>query len=101
MNFFPKFYAPRRRLSGTIRVTSAFGSTINEAGQKKMYVDKSDSNPKSMIKGQIDENLKRIYDETLNEQIPDRLLALVRQLRAKLPKGSHSPATSDADQDPA
>jgi hypothetical protein len=48
-----------------------------------MYSDMSESNPKSTIRTQIDENLKRIYDETLQEQIPDRLTHLLAQLRAK------------------
>jgi Anti-sigma factor NepR len=48
-----------------------------------MYSDMSESNPKSTIRTQIDENLKRIYDETLQEQIPDRLTLLLEQLRAK------------------
>jgi hypothetical protein len=48
-----------------------------------MYSDMSDSNPKSKIRHQIDENLKRIYDETLNEQIPDKLTQLLEQLRRK------------------
>lgn len=32
---------------------------------------------------QIDENLRRIYTATLNEEIPDRLQALLKQLRDK------------------
>lgn len=48
-----------------------------------MYSDMSDSNPKSSIRTQIDENLKRIYDETLQETIPDRLTLLLDQLRQK------------------
>ena len=48
-----------------------------------MYMDMSHGNPKSKIRDQIDENLKRIYDETLNEQIPDRLTQLLEQLRKK------------------
>ncbi len=48
-----------------------------------MYSDMSKSNPKSAIRAQIEENLKRIYDETLQEQIPDRLTELLAQLRAK------------------
>ena len=51
---------------------------------KKMYHDMSDNKPKSKIRGQIDENLKRIYDETLHEQIPDKLTLLLEQLRRKV-----------------
>lgn len=48
-----------------------------------MYSEMADSNPKSTIRHQIDENLRRIYDETLSEQIPDRLTQLLEQLRQK------------------
>jgi len=48
-----------------------------------MYADMPDSNPKSRIRAQIDENLKRIYDETLQEEIPDRLTKLLEELRQK------------------
>ena len=56
---------------------------LSEVGAIKMYPDMSDSNPKSKIRTQIDENLKRIYDETLKEEIPDRLTQLLEQLRRK------------------
>ena len=58
-----------------------------------MYSDMSDSNPKSKIRHQIDENLKRIYDETLNEQIPDKLTVLLEQLRQR------AAAPDDTDED--
>lgn len=48
-----------------------------------MYSDMSENNPKSKFRDQIDENLKRIYDETLNEEIPDKLTLLLEQLRQK------------------
>jgi hemerythrin-like domain-containing protein len=48
-----------------------------------MYSGMPDSNPKSKVRHQIDENLKRIYDETLKEEIPDRLTQLLEQLRQK------------------
>jgi hypothetical protein len=51
--------------------------------QEKMYSDMSQGNPKSKVRDQIDENLKRIYDETLNEQIPDHLTKLLEKLRQK------------------
>lgn len=66
-----------------------------------MDADRSYSNPELMIKGQIDENLKRIHDATLNAQIPDRLLELVRRLTAKLSTAPHSPSAPDDDHDPA
>lgn len=49
-----------------------------------MYPEMSDNNPKSTIRHQIDENLKRIYDEALQEEIPDQLSTLLEQLRQKL-----------------
>lgn len=56
---------------------------------KKMYSEMSQGNPKSKVKLQIDENLKRIYDETLNEQLPDRLTELLEQLRQKSGKAAN------------
>ncbi len=65
---------------------------ISEVGQKKMYAGMSDSNPKSKIRDQIDENLKRIYDETLKEEIPDKLTQLLDQLRKKSADGNGKPS---------
>ncbi|WP_431301103.1 NepR family anti-sigma factor [Tabrizicola sp. BL-A-41-H6] len=48
-----------------------------------MYADVVDSNPKNRMRLQIDENLKRIYGETLSEPVPDRLMALLDELRKK------------------
>lgn len=56
---------------------------IVEVSAKKMYSDMTDSTPKSKIRRQIDENLRLIYDETLKEEIPDRLTQLLEQLRQK------------------
>ena len=74
---------------------------INYAGPLKMYPHMPHSNPKSTIKGQIDENLKRIYDETLKEQIPDKLLALLQKLNQKAALPAQVPPASDDDQDPS
>jgi len=63
---------------------------------KKMYPVMADSTPKSRIMGQIDENLKQIYNETLNEQVPDKLLQLLEQLRRK-----SGQAAADDDRDPS
>lgn len=38
-------------------------------------------NPKSQ--DMIDENLKRVYEDALNEEIPDRFHALLDQLKAQ------------------
>ncbi|MBE9640872.1 hypothetical protein IQ782_28925 [Salipiger pacificus] len=36
----------------------------------------------------IDENLKRVYQDMLEEQVPDRFLDLIAQLRAQDDQGS-------------
>ncbi|MDR0810104.1 MAG: transcriptional regulator [Gemmobacter sp.] len=41
------------------------------------------SQQKSSLQQQIDENLKRVYDEALKERIPDHFLQLLAQLREK------------------
>lgn len=41
----------------------------------------SNQNPK--LQAQIDENLKRVYQEALDERLPDRFQELLEQLRQK------------------
>ena len=36
---------------------------------------------KSKLQHEIDQNLKRVYDEALNEEIPDRFKRLLEQLK--------------------
>lgn len=36
----------------------------------------------SALKAQIDENLKRVYESALTEEVPDRFKELLEQLRA-------------------
>lgn len=36
---------------------------------------------KSKVDQQIDENLKRVYNDALNEAVPDRFLDLIEQLK--------------------
>lgn len=48
-----------------------------------MYVEMADSKGKSRLHQQIDENLKRVYEEALSEDIPDRFKELIARLRAK------------------
>ncbi len=38
---------------------------------------------KSNIRKQIDENFKRVYEDALKEDVPDKFVQLVEQLRAK------------------
>lgn len=40
-------------------------------------------NDRSKLQAQIDENLKRVYQEVLQEEIPDRFKDLLEQLRRK------------------
>ncbi len=43
--------------------------------------------PRSRMQEQIDENLRRVYQETLDEKVPDRFLELLEALRKKDPRG--------------
>lgn len=44
---------------------------------------KHHSTEPSRLQQQIDENLKRVYQEALEEQVPDRFKNLLEQLRQK------------------
>jgi len=48
-----------------------------------MYSDMADEKSKSSIKEQINANLKRVYEEALQEEVPDRFKDLLAQLKAK------------------
>lgn len=37
---------------------------------------------KSSVRQQIDENLKRVYDDALKEEVPDKFLELIAKLKA-------------------
>lgn len=39
--------------------------------------------PRSRVQSQIDENLKRVYEQALQQDVPDRFKVLLAQLRAK------------------
>lgn len=43
--------------------------------------DKRDSRKKTALEKQIDENLRRVYDEDQSQNVPDRFLILLQQLR--------------------
>jgi hypothetical protein len=49
----------------------------------------------STVDQQIDENLKRAYDDVLNEDVPSRFLDLIEQLKAAGP--DKPPDRKDAD----
>lgn len=38
---------------------------------------------KSSVKQQIDENLKRVFDEALKEELPDKFMELIDRLNEK------------------
>jgi hypothetical protein len=49
-----------------------------------MKKNKEEDAPKRQaIREQIDENLRRVYAATLNEELPERLRDLLEQLKAK------------------
>ena len=48
-----------------------------------MIMNMTGDSPKAKLKAQIDENLKRIFDEVLKEEVPDRFKLLLDQLRQK------------------
>lgn len=48
-----------------------------------MYSDMPDEKSKANIREQINENLKRVYEEALQEEVPDRFKDLLAQLKAK------------------
>ncbi len=50
--------------------------------QQEMAPDPKDPQ-KTRLTEQIDENLKRVYDNVLKEQVPDRFAALLAQLKDK------------------
>ncbi|AQS49669.1 MULTISPECIES: NepR family anti-sigma factor [Thioclava] len=43
----------------------------------------ADEKPKSSIRDQINQNLKKVYEEALQEEVPDRFKDLLAQLKAK------------------
>lgn len=43
----------------------------------------AEEQPRSRLRDQIDENLKRVYDDALKEEVPDRFKQLLEQLRQK------------------
>ncbi|MCC1492924.1 hypothetical protein J1C49_09915 [Cognatishimia sp. F0-27] len=52
------------------------------------------SDKESRLQDEIDANLKKVYDDVLNEEIPDRFTQLLQRLR----ESDRSGPASDADQ---
>ena len=49
-----------------------------------MTNDRNEDRPdRRAIRAQIDENLKRVYNAALNEELPDRFRDLLAQLKAR------------------
>lgn len=51
-------------------------------GRQAVGLDKN----KSKVREEIDANLKRVYSDALNEDVPDKLKQLLEELRKKEPK---------------
>jgi hypothetical protein len=47
-----------------------------------------DTPRRQAIRAQIDENLKRVYADALNEELPDRFKDLLAQLKRGTPPGT-------------
>jgi len=50
---------------------------------KLMSVEMAKESPKHHLHEQIDENLKRVYEDALKAEIPDRFRQLLAQLKDK------------------
>lgn len=50
-----------------------------------MLEQMADSSGKSRVRDEIDANLKRVYEETLKSEVPDRFKELLDQLRRNDP----------------
>lgn len=48
-----------------------------------MCADMNETEDKARLQAQIDENLKRVYQEALEQDVPDRFKDLIEQLRQK------------------
>ena len=49
--------------------------------EKMSSIKDEDAPRRQAIRSQIDENLKRVYQQAAEEEVPDRFLALLQQLR--------------------
>jgi Anti-sigma factor NepR len=50
---------------------------------KNMIEQMTEDPKKSRLKQQIDDNLKRVYDDALNAEVPDRFKALLEELKKR------------------
>lgn len=56
---------------------------IARVPKENMLEDMSDDKERARLKATIDENLKKVYQETLDEEIPDKFRELLARLRQK------------------
>lgn len=61
----------------------AFGSMRDCGIGNGMWPDMAQGKETSGLRAQIDENLKRAYQEALEEAVPDRFKELLEKLRQK------------------
>lgn len=62
-----------------------------------MKNDMSRLTRKSSLQQQIDENLKRVFEQTLQQEVPDRFKDLLAQLRAKESAPAPAPQAEPSD----
>ncbi len=64
---------------------TAFGSmdSLWNMNLMSMMEKMAGEKPKSSLRRDIDENLKRVYEDALKDEIPDRFKLLLEQLKAK------------------
>lgn len=48
-----------------------------------MYEAMTDKTDRPKVQAMIDENLRRVYDDALKEEVPDRFKDLIAKLRQK------------------
>ena len=48
----------------------------------QISADMAPKSKKSTVKAQIDENLKRVYDDALKEEVPSKFMDLIARLKA-------------------
>lgn len=48
-----------------------------------MFVEMTEKTSKTRVQEQIDQNLRRVYEDTLNAEVPDRFKLLLAQLKDK------------------
>jgi hypothetical protein len=59
--------------------------------------DKQRRGTRRSVNRQIDENLRRVYEDALNEAVPDRFTELIRKLRTAEDAPPPPPAGRDRD----